>query len=395
MLIFLYNRDGFAWLSFRGTASRRAPRALLLAAAFLTSVAFMNYASGQDGVVFTGRWGSPKDAPIATWPGSGVMLGFERSSFVTADLTVSVSTSIAEPKLYIAVSVDGDKPRRIGIASGHHPGFVLASGLSKGRHLVTVRDDNEPFIGSLQFASPKLAPGGRWRSLSKPRPIIEVIDDSDATGLCILGPLNPPRPANLGTPAWLSESASWPRLLEGKLAAAGHPAEVVNLSISGSTAGSEAMAYELATPRAGDGKFIGYSGNRRPSLALLWGGSNDHNQGGDTAGGSPIGVANLSPFQRGVYDQILKIWARSPDAKIVLMWYVDPNVRNWEAAYVQLKGIFDQREQKRIFLLGVRDIPDAMDACDLAPRGHPDMSQQENWADQIFEWLMTKHLVHR
>jgi hypothetical protein len=139
---------------------------------------------------------------------------------VAADLTVGrTQSTISDSKLYISISIDGGERQRIGLDYGSHQQLVLASGLSPGNHTVTLRDENEPYFGSLQFAHPTLEAGGEWRKISDHKPIVEVIGDSDATGICALGPLSPAVPAHLFTSAWASQSVSWPGLLETKLAA--------------------------------------------------------------------------------------------------------------------------------------------------------------------------------
>jgi hypothetical protein len=323
-------------------------------------------------------------------------LRFRNSSSVAADLTVARTVS-SEPgaKLYISVSIDDGNRQRIGLTYGSHPRFVLASGLSRGTHTVALRDENEPYFGSLQFANPILDAGGSWRAIPNHRPIIEIVGDSDATGICALGPLSPAVPAHLFTSAWASQSDSWPGLLETKLAALGHPVEVVDLAISGSTTGSEAAAYDLAAPQSGNSKFDAYSGLRPVSFALLWGGVNDHNHGGDLAAGTPVTVGNLSPFQRGVYDQITKIFARSPHAKIGLLDYIDPiaEVPDWKPAYMQVLSLFTKRQQEQIFFLAVNDPPGTSNACDVDPKGHPSQAMHESWAAQIVAWIVSQNLI--
>jgi lysophospholipase L1-like esterase len=354
-------------------------------------------ALAAEGVEFVGRWASPGDAAVATWAGSGARLRFSKSSFVAADLTVARTNGKSPPdgKLYISISIDGGDRRRIGLAPGFHPGVVLASGLSPGVHTVDLRDENEPYFGSLQFAHPTLAAGGRWNKIADHWPIVEVVGDSDATGICALGPLSPAVPANLFTAAWASQSDSWPALLATKAAALGHRVEMVDLAISGSTTAVEADKYDQAAPYFSDQQFSGYSGRRTISLALLWGGINDHNHGGDLATGSPISSVNLSPFQRGVYDQITKILSRNPHATIVLLEYVDPvfGTPDWKPAYMQVVRLFPDGKQKQILFLAVNDPPGSSNACDIDPKGHPSAAMHEAWAKQIFSWMVARNLV--
>ena len=344
-----------------------------------------------------GRWAAPLNAPVASWAGSGVRLRFSESAFVAADLTVASTLGKSPPngKLYISISVDEGKRRRVGLNRGFHPGFVLASGLSAGIHTVDLRDENEPYFGSLQFAHPALASGGRWNEIADHWPIVEVIGDSDATGICALGPLSPAAPANLFTSAWASQTASWPALLAAKSAAEGHPMEIVDLAISGSTTSVEAAQYDQAAPYFNHQRFPGYSGHRTISLALLWGGINDHNHGGDLATGLPPSPTNLSPFQRGVYEQITKIFNRSPRATIGLLDYVDPvfGAPDWKPAYMQVVSLFPEDKRKQMFFLAVNDPPGSSNACDIDPKGHPSAAMHEIWATQIFSWMVAKNLV--
>jgi hypothetical protein len=365
----------------------------LLFALFVSTVACVE-ASAAEGVKFVGRWAGSADAPVATYGGSTVLLSFARSSRVTADLTVAGTvTWVPAAKLYIAVSIDGGAPRRMGLDRGSNRAVVLASGLSPGAHVVAVRDDGEPYFGSLQFANPTLEAGGTWVKISSDRPIIEIIGDSDATGICVLGPQSPALPALLFTSAWASQTLSWPGLLEASLAALGHPADVVDLAISGSNTTTEAATYDQAAPFYNKSAFVEYAGHRHTSLAILWGGVNDHKHGGDLATGSPVAYTNLSPFERGIYDQMTKIFARNPEARIVLLDYIDPAVPDWEPAYAQVKNLFSATQQKQMYSLAVNDPPKVSDACDIDPSGHPNLSMHATWAAQILRWMMANALV--
>jgi hypothetical protein len=348
------------------------------------------------GVEFVGRWAGKPSAPVATYGGSTVLLSFAKSSLVTADFRVARTVHwVPEARLYLAVSIDGGVPRRIGLNPGINRGVVLASGLSQRVHMVAVRDDGEPYFGSVQFANPSLQKGGNWVKISRNQPIIEVIGDSDATGICVLGPQSPARPAKLFTSAWASQTLSWPALLEASLAALAHPADVVDLAISGSTTTTEAAAYDQAAPFYDKSTFAEYSGHRQASLAILWGGINDHNHGGDLATGAPVSYANLSPFQRGIHDQLTKIFAHSPQARIVLLDYIDPpaKVPDWNAAYVQVEGLFSAAQQKQMYFLAVYDPPGVSDACDVDSEGHPNLSLHATWAAQILKWMMANNLI--
>ncbi len=132
----------------------------------------------------------------------------------------------------------------MGLSRGSHERVVLASGLSSGAHQVVVRKEGEPVFGALRFADPKLDLGGRWRAVADDRPIVEVIGDSDATGICALGPDSPADASSIYNSQWASQSMSWVGLLEAELAGVGHPVDMVDLAISGSKTGSEAKSYE-------------------------------------------------------------------------------------------------------------------------------------------------------
>ena len=83
--------------------------------------------AAQDGVKLQGRWLISEQAAEATYAGSKVLLSFSGSSSVAADITVS-NTQRNRQDLYIAVTVDGGKPVRVGLSPGAHPDLVLASG---------------------------------------------------------------------------------------------------------------------------------------------------------------------------------------------------------------------------------------------------------------------------
>jgi Carbohydrate esterase 2 N-terminal len=352
-------------------------------------------ARAQDGVDWIGRWVIADGAAVATYAGSAVRLSFRHSSSVAADLTVLKARGAQD--LFISVAVDGGKRVRMGLSRGTHERVVLASGLSSGAHQVVVRKEGEPVFGALRFADPKLDLGGRWRTVADDRPIVEVIGDSDATGICVLGPDSPAEPVSIYDSHWASQSMSWVGLLDAELAGAGHPVDMVDLAISGSKTGSEAKSYDLAAPRYSDAPFLAYSrsGHAHASLVLLWGGANDRHGGGDTARESPVTYEHLSKFQKGVYDQIAEIIARNPDAKIALLDYIDPTIPAWRPAYDQVVGLLPVEQQKKILFLRVHDPKGKSDACEIDPKGHPNLSMHQSWAAQIFAWMMSPDVFGR
>jgi hypothetical protein len=349
----------------------------------------------QTGVKLVGRWLPPASAPTATYAGSMIILNFEHSSSISADF--KVSNSRGSQDLFIAVTVDGGKPVRIGLARGRHAGVVLASGLSAGPHLVAVRKEGEPYFGALQFSNPKLDVAGRWRAVIDDRPIVEVIGDSDATGICALGPDSPADAVSIYNSAWASEALSWVGLLDAGLAAVGHPVDMVDLAESGSTAESEATTYDYTAPGFSNERFGDYSppGPEHASVVFMWGGANDHHAGGDVASGSPVTYARLSRFQKGVHDQLSRVFARNPDVKVVLLDYIDGTIPDWKPAYEQVQGLFTESERKRIFFLRVYDPKGKSDACEIDPKGHPNLSMHATWAGQILEWMMSADLLQQ
>ncbi len=351
--------------------------------------------SAQDGVTWVGRWLFGDGAAVATYAGSMVLLNFKHSSSVTADL--SVLGSRGDQDLFISVAVDGGKPVRMGLGRGPHERVVLASGLSSGPHQVAIRKEGEPIFGALRFADPRLDVAGRWRAVADERPVVEVIGDSDATGICALGPDSPADASRIYRSRWASQSMSWVGLLEAELAGVGHPVDMVDLAISGSKTGSEAKSYSLTAPGYSSAPFLEYSqpDRRHASLVLMWGGANDRHAGGDTAAGVPVVYENLSSFQKGVYDQIAEIFSRNPDAKIVLLDYIDPTIPAWTAAYGQVVGLLPQEQQSKILYLHVYDPKGKSDACEIDPKGHPNASMHQSWAAQIFAWMMSPEVFGR
>ena len=349
----------------------------------------------QVGVKFVGRWLPPSDTPTATYAGSQVLLKFKQSSGVAADLTVI--DSIGEQSLFVSVTVDGGKPSRIGLTRGRHPAVLLASGLSHGPHVVALRKEGEPHFGALQFSHPKLDLAGRWLAISDDRPIVEVVGDSDATGICALGPDSPATAQSIYTSEWASQSVSWVGLLEAGLAGVGHPVDMVDLAISGSTTGSEAASYDLTAPGHSDAKFAGYSepGRKHASLVFLWGGGNDRHGGGDAAGSGALSYATLSAFQKGVFDQLSKIFERNPGVRVALLDYIDPTIPDWRPAYDQVQSLFSADEQKRMLFLAVYDPKGKSDACEIDPKGHPNIGTHAAWAAQILTWMMSKEIFPR
>lgn len=344
----------------------------------------------QQGVKLVGRWLNPDAAPIATYAGSMVRLSFSHSSSVSADLTVLDSRG--GPYLYVSISIDGGKAVRMGLARGQHADVVLASGLSAGPHLVTLRKEGEPYFGALQFANPKLDAAGHWQAIVDDNPIVEVLSDSGATGICALGPDSPADRFSIHTSAWASEADSWVGLLEAGLAAVGHPVDMVNLAESGSTTESEAASYDYTAPEYNDARFAEYSspGRRHASIALLWGGANDHHGGGDVASGLPVAYGNLSRFQRGVFDQLTKIFARNPAVRVVLLQYIDSTIPQWTTAYEQVRSLFPEAQREHMFLLKIHDPKGQSDACEIDPKGHPNASMHASWAGQILQWMMSQ-----
>jgi Carbohydrate esterase 2 N-terminal len=351
-------------------------------------------AAQQTGVKLVGRWLAPESAPTATYAGSTVLMSFKHSSSLSSDF--KVSNSRGSQDLFVSVTVDGGKPVRIGLARGQHLGQVLASGLSAGPHLVAVRKEGEPYFGALQFSHPKLDVAGRWQTIVDDRPIIEVIGDSDATGICALGPDSPATAVSIYNSDWASQAASWVGLLDAGLAAVGHPVDMVDLAISGSKTETEAASYDYTAPGYSDDHFGDYSppGRRHASVVFLWGGANDHPRK-YIASGSPIGYANLSTFQKGVYDQLKRIFARNPDVKVVLLDYIDDTIPDWKPAYDQLQSLFSETERQRIFFLRVYDPKGKADACEIDPKGHPNLSMHATWAGQILKWMLSNDVLRQ
>lgn len=348
-----------------------------------------------NGIEYVGRWAGPDDARTATYGGSAVLYKFRNSASLRVDLTALKSSKGVDlhSKLYIRVIVDGGAPERIALLRSAHPAYLLAGGLSKGTHTVELRYDQEPVFGALQVGRATLDPGGAWETFTDPRPIIEVIEDSDATGICVLGPTNPAAHVNLATSAWSSQLLAWPALLESGLSALDHPVVVVDLALSGSTAATEAETYDQSAPIHSAGKFTAYSSGRKASLVLFWGGSNDKGVGGELASGSPVTYANLSPFQRGIYDQIMKVTAQNPDAQLGFLEYSDPNLPRWTPAYMQIKALLPPAIQQKMHFLVVKDDPANFNACDIAPNGHPNRTTQEYWTAQILQWILAENLL--
>jgi hypothetical protein len=347
------------------------------------------------GVQLVGRWLVSESGATATYAGSEVLLTFSDSRSVAADFVVS-NTQRNSQDLYIAVSVDGGKRTRWGLSPGVHSGLVLANGLSSGPHVVSIRKEGEPYFGALRFGNPALGPKGKWRDIRDDRPIVEVLGDSDATGICALGPDSPAAAATLFTSAWASESASWVGLLEAGLAGAGHPVDMVDLALSGSDAKQEADAYDYTALSYSDARFVDYSppGRRHAALVLMWGGANDRHGGGDAAGGG-VAYANLSAFQLGIYAQLKKVLARNPDVRIVLLDYIDVAIPDWRYAYAQVLSLFPEAQQRRIFQLAVHDPKGLSDACDIDPKGHPNRSMHEAWASQILAWMLSADVLQQ
>jgi hypothetical protein len=380
------NRFGSLKAAYRGSV-------LLLGAVLLTAGGWAQ--TSFTGIEYVGRWAGSEGARMTSYGGSAVLLKFRNSSSVRMDLSAGkpVKDVDAASKLYIRVIVDGGAPERIGLERSAHPGFVLAENLTKGVHTVEVRYDQEPLFGSLLVGHATLEAGGTWEPFTDTRPIIEVIEDSDATGICDLGPTNTAKPANLVTSAWSSQQLSWPALLESHLAALDKPAIVADLALSGSTATSEAETYDQAAPLWSDDKFTSYPGGRHAAVVLFWGGSNDKNVGGELASGKPVNVTNLSVFERGIYDQIMKVTAQNPDAQLGLLEYDDPNLPHWRPAYLEIMQLLPEATRSKVHFLAVKDDPANFNACDAAPNGHPNRTTQEYWTAQILNWMLAEKML--
>jgi hypothetical protein len=383
-------------VSFKWNSSSTKHLAVVaLAITLAAAAACQAQAASFDGIEYVGRWTGPDNARVASYGGSAVLYKFRNSSTLRVDLTAKAPVKGVAPasKLYIRVIVDGGAPARFALDRTDHPGYLLADGLSKAAHTVELRYDQEPLFGALQVGHAALDEGGAWEQFTDARPIVEIIDDSDATGICILGPTSTAKPANLLNSDWSSQLLSWPALLESGLAAIGHPAVVIDLALSGSTAASEAKTYDQAAPLLDQSKFTAYSSGRHPSLVLFWGGSNDKGTGGELATGTLVTYANLSPFERGIYDQIIKVTAQNPEAQLGMLEYSDPNLPHWTPAYMQIKALLPTDIQKKMHFLAVKDAPEHFNACDAAPNGHPDLTTQETWTAQILHWIVTEDLL--
>ena len=100
----------------------------------------------------------------------------------------------------------------------------------------------------------------------------------------------------------------------------------------------------------------------------LWGGGNDRHNGGDLAHGA-VTYDNLSKFEKGIFAQLTKIFARNPDVRVVLLEYTDPTIPSWKTAYEQVESLLPDDQQKRIFYLRVYDPKGKQDACEIDPDG--------------------------
>jgi hypothetical protein len=353
-----------------------------------------------DGVKLVGRWlppptdGSRGGGPVATYAGSTVLLRFKHSPDVYADLKVMASKGSQE--LFISVTVDGGKPTRMGLARGVHESVVLASGLSDGNHVVAMKKEGEPGFGALQFSNPRLDVAGRWLPIHDDRPIVEVIGDSDATGICALGPDSPADATSIWTSSWASESYSWVGVLDAELASLGHPVDMVDLALSGSKTASEADSYDYTAPDYSDAHFGEYAqpGRKNASVVFLWGGGNDHHGGGDLAHGAVVTRDTLSTFEKGIFTQLTKVFTRNPGVRVVLLEYTDPTIPSWKTAYEQVESLLPEEQQKRIFYLRVYDPKGKQDACEIDPEGHPNLALHMAWAGQILAWLLTTNAFH-
>jgi len=87
--------------------------------------------------------------------------------------------------------------------------------------------------------------------------------------------------------------------------------------------------------------------------------------------------------------QLTKIFARNPDVKVVLLEYTDPTIPDWTPAYNQVQSLFSEDEQKRILRLRVYDPLGKQDACEIDPKGHPNLALHAAWAGQILQWMIS------
>lgn len=141
---------------------KRTGVAMMLAIIFWAVLASLSQEATFDGIEYVGRWTGLDSAHVATYGGSTVLLKFRNSSSARLDLTTGASSTNVDigGKLYIRVIVDGGAPERVGLDHGAHPGYLLASGLSAGTHLVEVRYDQEPEFGALRVGHASLDQGG-------------------------------------------------------------------------------------------------------------------------------------------------------------------------------------------------------------------------------------------
>ena len=58
-------------------------------------------------------------------------------------------------------------------------------------------------------------------------------------------------------------------------------------------------------------------------------------------------------------------------------------------------GLFSAAEQSQMFVLAVRDPKNLADACDVDPKGHPNLSMHTTWAAQILTWMMSDGTLQR
>jgi hypothetical protein len=97
----------------------------------------------------------------------------------------------------------------------------------------------------------------------------------------------------------------------------------------------------------------------------------------------------MSPFERGIFEQLTKIFARNPGVRVVLLEYVDVTMPDWTPAYAEIQSLFPADERRRMFVLPVHDPKRLADACEVDPKGHPNLAMHTAWAAQILTWMMS------
>jgi lysophospholipase L1-like esterase len=273
--------------------------------------------SGQPRIDFIGRFDTRDPAgPICGWPGCRIVARFEGTSLSVRLKEVTEDWMAGGPSEW-DLTIDGELHPKIVMAEGSKE-YVLATGLSRGIHVVELYKRSEAQNGATRFLGYDLGDG---KLLAPPGRLvrkIEIIGDSSATGFGVEGVGHGPKCPGL------NYAAKWQNFHEsfGARLGVALSAEVYGTAYSGKGIVKNIWRPDKDTmpvifPRAlpTDPQSTWDFSTYVPNVVVIMIGGNDFAIGQPT----DDGPANLAEFADGYHAFVATIRQKYPDGHLFLV----------------------------------------------------------------------------